>query len=461
MGWVALAIMTGFALRLWFIAHAARIDGDSLIYGDIAKNLLTHGVYGFSQTAAGPAPTLIRLPGYPLFLMACFAVFGVDHYVAVMVVQAFVDIATCCLVAGLGWRLFGWRGGVATLWLGAMCPFTANYVAAPLTETLTLFCVALAFFGLERWKTAGLGWNRWVWVIGGVLGYSLLLRPEQGLLAAAVIPAMGWMVWRRSGRRASAFAPVIAAAVCVVLPLAPWTVRNWRTFHQFQPLAPRYATDPGEIVPLGFQRWFRTWAIDFASTENVYWNYNSAAIDIANLPARAFDNDDEYNQTAAILQDYNQDNNATRALDIRWEALAEERIHADPLRYYVALPVARLMNMLLRPRFEMMGISLEWWKWSDNRRFAMFGWAYAGLNLIYFALGGVGFWMWLSRERCGECELAWAMMGYVVLRCALLLTIDNSEPRYTLEFFPVIVVWGGALFSCSLPVAGCQLKNDG
>ncbi len=460
-GWVALALVAGFALRAWFIVHAARIDGDSLIYGDIAKNLLTHGVYGFSQTAARPVPTLIRLPGYPLFLAVCFAMFGVEHYVAVLWVQAAVDLATCGLVAGLACRLFGWRGGLAALWLGALCPFTANYVAAPLSETLTLFCVALAFYGLERWKAAGLDWNGWMWVVGFALGYSLLLRPEQGLLAAAVIPAVLWMVWRRGDRRARVFAPVLAAAVCVVLPLVPWTLRNWRTFHLFQPLAPRYATDPGEIVPLGFQRWYRTWAVDFTSTENVYWNYNSASIDIGNLPSRAFDNDDQYERTAALLEEYNRDDNATRALDVRWDALAEERIHDDPLRYYVSLPAARLMNMLLRPRFEMMGISLEWWKWRENHRFAMLGWVYAGLNLIYLVLGGAGFWMWRKRAWCGEREVAWAMMGYVALRCALLLTIDNSEPRYTLEFFPLIVVWAGALFRGKLSVAGSPLKGNG
>jgi hypothetical protein len=26
------------------------------------------------------------------------------------------------------------------------------------------------------------------------------------------------------------------------------------------------------------------------------------------------------------------------------------------------------------------------------------------------------------------------------LRCVLLLTLDNSEPRYTLECFPVVIV---------------------
>jgi hypothetical protein len=46
-------------------------------------------------------------------------------------------------------------------------------------------------------------------------------------------------------------------------------------------------------------------------------------------------------------------------------------------------------------------------------------------------------------------ELAWAMATTVVLRCLLLLTIDNSEPRYTLEFFPVIFVFAGTLFEAA------------
>jgi hypothetical protein len=38
------------------------------------------------------------------------------------------------------------------------------------------------------------------------------------------------------------------------------------------------------------------------------------------------------------------------------------------------------------------------------------------------------------------------MVGFVVLRFALLLTLDNSEPRYTLELFPLLVIWGSFLF---------------
>ena len=451
--YAAVALALGLALRLWFITHVARIAGDTLIYGDIAKNWMEHGVYGFSQTAAGPVPTLIRLPGYPLFLAACFRLFGPDHYTAVMCVQGVIDLLTCMLLSALAGRLFGRRAAMATLWLAALCPFTASYVSAPLTETLSLACIAFAFYSLERWQAAGLGFNAWLYGVSAALAYAVLLRPEQGLLAAAIVPSMLWMVFHSSARQSKrglhpAY-PVILAVVCIVLPLVPWAVRNWQTFHVIQPLAPRYATDPGETVPHGFQRWYRTWAIDFTSTEEVYWNYDAAAVEIGDLPPRAFDSDDQYARTAALLEEYNETDNATPAFDARFAALAQERIQADPLRYYVALPVARLLNMALRPRTEMFPIPLEWWKGDKHPGQTVFAAAYAGLNLVYFILGGIGLWCWRRRGWAANPALVWSMIGFVALRCALLLTLDNSEPRYTLELFPLLMVWSGALFSRS------------
>jgi 4-amino-4-deoxy-L-arabinose transferase-like glycosyltransferase len=445
----ALALAAGLALRLWFVANQARISGDTLIYGNIARNWMQQGVYGFTALQGVPAPTLIRLPGYPLFLMACFRIFGVEHYSAVMYVQSVIDLCSCLLIAALSRRLFGRRAGMAALWLSALCPFMATYTAAPLTEVLTLFCIALTFYGLERWGSAGLGVNRWLWAMAIAMAYAVLLRPEQGMLAAAVIPAMLWMVWRRAEpRRLSieAVLPVALAALCVVLPLAPWAVRNWRTFHVFQPLAPRYATDPGEQVPLGFQRWYRTWAIDFASTEEVYWNYDSAPISIGDLPARAFDSDEQYRRTESALDEYNRAYNATPALDARFEALAEERIHDDPVRYYLALPVARLLNMIFRPRAEMLEVPLEWWRWSEHREKTLLAAGLAVLNLGYFVLGSLGLWRWRRSGWGVHSPLAVAMIVFFVLRCALLLTLDNSEPRYTLEFFPLLIVWGSLVF---------------
>src|ERR1700722_3683626 len=112
--WAGAAMVCGLLLRLWCVRHLALILGDSLMYGDIAKNLLQHGVYGFSQgstpsDAFGISPTLIRLPGYPLFLAACFRIFGMEHYNAVLYTQTGVDLVTCWLGGALAGRLFGSR----------------------------------------------------------------------------------------------------------------------------------------------------------------------------------------------------------------------------------------------------------------------------------------------------------------------------------------------------------------
>jgi len=446
--YVAVALAAGLVLRLEYVAHAARISGDTLLYGNIARNWMQHGVYSFTSAPGVPVPTLIRLPGYPLFLMACFRILGVENYGAVMYVQCVMDLCTCLLIAALAERLFGRVAGIAALWLSVLCPFMAAYTGAPLTEVLTLFTIALAFYGLERWRDAGFGFNGWLWVVAVAMAYSVLLRPEQGLLAAAIVPAMLRMVWQTGLRKPVwvGLMPVAVAAICVVLPLVPWAVRNWRTFHVAQPLAPRYATDPGENVPLGFQRWYRTWAMDFASTEEVYWNYDSAPIEIGDLPARAFDSHNQYARTEAILATYNKNFNATPALDAGFEALAEERIHNHPIRYYVVLPIARLLDMAFRPRVEMLEVPLEWWRLSEHPGMTLLAAGLAALNFGYFVLGGVGLWRWGRSGWRPHFAVAGAMVGFVVLRCALLLTLDNSEPRYTLEFFPLLIVWGSFLF---------------
>jgi hypothetical protein len=178
----------------------------------------------------------------------------------------------------------------------------------------------------------------------------------------------------------------------------------------------------------------------------VYWNWDSALIDIDDIPTRAFDTDDQYNRVNDLLNEHNQTFTATEKLDSGFAAVAQERVADDPVRYYFALPVARVLNMMLRPRVEMMEIDLEWWRWNKHRAQTAFAAAYALLNLAYFAAGAAGLWRWYRREWDAYAVLAWSTVAFFLLRCALLLTLDNSEPRYTLEFFPLLMLWAGALF---------------
>ena len=426
-----LALLCGFVLRAWFVAHHPRFAGDTLVYGDLAQNLLRHGVYGLSEDHI--RPTLIRLPGYPLFLALCFRVFG-GSLVAVLWVQVFVDLLGCWLLGNLARRLFGERVGLTAVWLATLCPFTANYAAAALTETLSIFCVTLALWALALWRSrAGVGWAL---LIGLALMFAAVLRPDGGLLAAAVVPAMLWAGWRGGwlgrGLRDAALA---SAVLCGALGL--WAVRNWRVFHVVQPLAPKYANDPGESAPLGFARWYRTWGIGFGDTVRVYWVWDGSVEQMSDLPQRAFDGPGERAETAEIYARYNVGTSSTPEFEADLAALAARRMREHPVRYFLLLPAARMADMWLRPRTELMKLPLDWLRIRAHPRRSAFEIAYAGLDWLLLALAGVGCW----RSRWHFDVVGGAAMGFVVLRSLLLMTIDNSEPRYTLECFPVVLLF--------------------
>jgi 4-amino-4-deoxy-L-arabinose transferase-like glycosyltransferase len=429
--WLVLA--AGAMLRLWIIHAQSQVQGDSLVYGDIATNWLTHGVYGHSVGHADGSttidPTLVRLPGYPGFLAIVFAVFGVANYRAVLYLQMIFDLGTCLLVAGLARRICNRRAGQIALLLAALCPFTAAYVAFPLTETLSIFCVALGFRALPevvQKKSPG-----WLCLLTLSWSYATLLRPDGALLAVVLWCALVFY-GRRSLGWGLALRRAMIAALLSLLPFVAWTVRNERTFHVFEPLAPRYANDPGEFAAPGFVRWVRTLAADFTATSEIYWNGNSDRIDIATLPARAFDSPAQYAETRRILAQYNAVTTLMPTIDEEFAQLAQQRIRAHPVRYYAGLPLLRLADMWFRPRVEMFNGQLRWWQYSRHPAETSLAVLYGLLNLGYVAAAA---WGALRRP-----PLLGAMLALIVLRSLLLATIEAPEPRYTLECFPLLIV---------------------
>src|SRR5438105_11444502 len=180
------ATIAAVALRLLFIFRFPALLTDSFVYGDIAKNWLQHGIYGLS----GPeeiSPTYIRLPGYPAFLAFIFAIFGMEHYRAVLVTQMFVDIGTCFIIADMARRVISPRAPKATFVLAAVCPFLANYAAAALTETLEIFFTALALDFAIIGLTALDRRRMQPWLgCGLAIAAVILLRPDGGLLLISI-----------------------------------------------------------------------------------------------------------------------------------------------------------------------------------------------------------------------------------------------------------------------------------
>jgi hypothetical protein len=445
----------GLALRLLLIWLPRPFDDDTTDYLQLGHNLFHHGIYGMD---GGPSdsPNLFRLPAYPIILATFEQLFAGlwprSWFNAVFLFQALVDVTGCLLLASFVKRHLSSRAAQFALPLAMLCPFTAVFTGIGLTESLSVFAIATGFYAAGRALAAEQDGNRDLWALAGAgcaAGFAVMLRPDGALLCVALAAGLFYYSLRpRSSAPAGptptgkpalrrAFAAAAIYSLVALVPIAIWTARNWIDFQVFQPLAPRYLNDPGENYNAGFYRWMRTWAVEYVSTGNVYWNVGSRSIDIGDLPSRAFDSSAERALTTTLLDDYNRTNTISPQLDARFAALAIERIRANPLRYYVIVPLMRIADMLLRPRTWSFGLDNFWWHWPDHPRESLYAVLLGLLNLVYVGLAA---WAFLRRQ----VPFAFMLGGYFLLRCLLLGTLENSEPRYTLECFPVLIVASAA-----------------
>ena len=480
--------LAGLALRVFFVVHFPAVTDDSHMYADVGTNWLEHGIYGETQGGHPEKPILptdSRLPGYPAFLAGIFWIFGTGNFRAVMLAQVLLDIGTCIIIADLARRVVSARAAKIAFALATLCPFLANYTAAVLTETLEVFFTALvldfALVALNRTHSGEAGALSLWSATGGAIGACILLRPDGGILLAAVVlylavaTAKGlvdagtptawlkrnpdttpsgtkatfakaeWKEQSTENRRWFFRSSVAAGTILVVFalaPLIPWAIRNFHTFHHFQPLAPRYANEMDELVTGGFNRWVKTWMTDYVSVEEIYWNVPGDKIDAQKLPSRAFDNLVEKDTTLALIAEYNESQDMTSELDARFGELATDRIRDHPVRYYVWLPALRVADMWLRPRTELLPADVRWWEFHDTKKESALAVGFGLLNLAYVGAALLA----LIRRPSG---IRWdgLLIVFLLLRSVFLATLENPEPRYTLEGYPVIILCAAAYFA--------------
>src|ERR1700747_2228276 len=457
---IAFAALTGLMLRIYFVLKfPVTQSGDAPFYIELAWNWLKNGVYGFPVNGR-LTPVDMRVPGYPAFLAVVFAFAGKSPR-AVMLVQAVVDLAGCFLIALIAERLAPAdsrrRVFIAGLWLAALCPFTANYSAVVLTETLVTFLTSLAILVLLETNLGraaddgGVAFaaNRFFsnpWLLAGiVVGFGTLVRPETPLLLIAA----GLVLMAKWGRRRE-WPKLVRAGLLlglgVLVPLLPWAARNWRGLHKVQFLAPRYSELPGEYTPLGLTDWTSTWMWRFRDVYRVTWKVNDEPISADDLPAGAFDSPDERARVAILFEKYNQSLTMGPELDGQFRVIARERTERHPLRTYIEVPFLRILAIWFTPRVELLPVSARVWplreEWEEDRADLLATAGLVAVNALYLALAIWG--AWLARDRGG-----WALLVVFILVRTIFFSIyvEAPEPRYVLECFPAIIALAAQPFA--------------
>jgi hypothetical protein len=481
------ALLAGLALRLFFVAHFPFVAGDTKFYEELARNWLDHGVYGLFVNGQ-LVPVDMRVPGYPAFLAAIYRIFGRANH-TVMLAQAAIDLATCIVAALLAAHLApaARRNAAATaaLWIAALCPFTANYTSAVLTETLTALFTTLALLCLAIVVTRPLfnshhaeprsaesadsnssphpagaksdiiAFAACCFLAGVIAGLGALVRPETPLLllAAGLVLLASLGKLNRHSARISWSKLLLAIAwlaAGLLLTLAPWAARNALTLGRIQFLAPYYAQSEGDFMPAGFYTWTRTWMTSEDDNYLVPWKLGKASISIATLPNSAFDSPAERTRVASLFDQYNATLRITPLLDLQFRTLARGRTARHPLRTFVSVPIARILATWFRPRVELLHRSGDLWppaeKWRDNSRDFDISLGFWLVNLIYISLALAGVWVCLSRTYRSNPAVAMIVV-YFVLRSAFLTALPSVEPRYVVTCFPALAALGAQAFT--------------
>jgi 4-amino-4-deoxy-L-arabinose transferase-like glycosyltransferase len=453
------ALLAGLVLRLFFIWRFPFYSGDTAYYEDLARNWLFHGVYGF-YSHGQLLPSDARVPGYPAFLAIVYFWAGPGRK-AVMLAQAFLDLATCVIAAGIAARLAAGmseasRGRVAAaaLWLAALCPFAANYAAVPLTEVLATFFTTLAILILLSPASlrieqvqSGSEVIRSVrhWFLGGLfVGLGTLVRPEMPLLLVAVFLVLGLRNYHPENWKKLALA-ILWIVAGFVLSLAPWAARNAVSLGRVQFLAPRYAETYGDVLPTGFYAWTKTWMYRLRDAYLFTWKLPIQKIEMNDLPSYATDSAKERAQVASMLDRYNRVPGMTRALDLEFAELARERSRRHPIRTYLWIPIERAAAMWFTPRITLLPYSGRLWplreSWRSNSIDFEVTLGFAVLNILYVGMAIAA--AWSARANPGIILI----VAFIMIRTAFLTQMQTCEPRYVLVCFPALLAMGAQLFS--------------
>ena len=187
---------------------------------------------GFSDPFGPPTgPTAWEPPLYPYLIGGVFKVFGIytdASAIVLLLINSVFSALTCIPIFLIGKRCFSEKVAVWSAWLWALLPPCMYWAVRWTWETAlsALLVSVLCWFTLELEEWDGLQ----PWIGFGVLwGVAALNSPS----LLAFLPASGlWAWYRRRKRGKRSLAGVVVASLMFAACVAPWLVRNQRTFHR-------------------------------------------------------------------------------------------------------------------------------------------------------------------------------------------------------------------------------------
>ncbi len=90
------------------------------------------------------------------------------------------------------------------------------------------------------------------------------------------------------------------------------------------------------------------------------------------------------------------------------------------------------------PRTELLPCDTRWWEFNDDTKWSVVAVALGLIGILYVSMGIAGL------RQIKQWTPSALLLIFLVLRSLFLGSLENPEPRYTLEAYPVVFVFAAA-----------------
>lgn len=202
-------------------------DGIELISANLASG---NGYRFFPDTAK----TLMREPGFPVFLAGIFVLFG-KSFAAVKLMNMILAFAAAYLTTRIARKLSNsWLLILGSPLLFLFHPGTLIAESRGGSEVLFTFMLTLFMLTLYKAIESSRWWN--YLVSGGVLGLTALVRSTP-ILFPLVLLGYLLVFERQANSKLAIFRNITVMGIAMLVVLSPWIVRNYALTGNFVPTA--------------------------------------------------------------------------------------------------------------------------------------------------------------------------------------------------------------------------------
>lgn len=220
---LTLIVVLALALRLiwaWWVPVIPFSDGEA--YDTFARTLVEHGTFGWVASE----PTAFWPPGTTFMHATLYALFGIRYEPIIAMNMAF-SVGNIWVTARLAARFWDQQTAVLSAFILAIWPTLVMYPTILASELPFIFLTLLA---LDIWINPRLGATPRALLVGLILGFAALVRPQALLLPLVYAAAL--LITSRASLPAllgeARFVAITGIAMAIVI--APWTWRNFQLY---------------------------------------------------------------------------------------------------------------------------------------------------------------------------------------------------------------------------------------